>query len=232
MIDPGMVHPLLAAATHAAHTAQAGGGASAGAAAGGAGGASSSIAAQMQALIAAADKQAAAKQAAQQAAHPILWWMRSTWIGTYVRQSDWGFQALQSLHFLGMSLLIGVVGAIDLRVLGVAKAIPLPQLHRFLPLAFVGFGINLITGTLFFMHDPWTYYFNMSFRLKMLLILLSGINAMWFRVGVFLDLEKWGPGIETSRLAKLISAISLLLWIGVITAGRYIAFTPSTYTVH
>jgi hypothetical protein len=167
----------------------------------------------------------AAFVAAQSAAHPILAWLRDSPIGAFVRGSTWAFPALQSLHFVGMSLLIGIVGAIDLRILGVARAVPLAPLHRFLPLAFIGFGINLVTGFCFFCHDPWVYAFNTSFRLKMLLILLAGLNALWFRLGVFLDLERWGPGLNTSPLAKIISAISLLIWIAVITAGRYIAFT-------
>jgi hypothetical protein len=161
------------------------------------------------------------------AAHPILEWIKATPIGAFVRDSTWAFPALQSLHFIGMSLLIGVVGVIDLRVLGVARGLPIHPLHRFLPLAFVGFGINLLTGIMFFCHDPYVYAFNPSFRIKMLLILLAGLNALWFRLGVFLDVDKWGPGIEASRLAKIISALSLLIWIGVITAGRFIAFTSA-----
>jgi hypothetical protein len=159
------------------------------------------------------------------AAHPILEWIKATPIGAFVRDSTWAFPALQSLHFIGMSLLIGVVGVIDLRVLGVARGLPIRPLHRFVPLAFAGFGINLLTGIMFFCHDPYVYAYNPSFRIKMLLILLAGLNALWFRLGVFLDVDKWGPGIEASRLAKAISALSLLIWIGVITAGRFIAFT-------
>jgi hypothetical protein len=159
------------------------------------------------------------------AAHPILEWIKATPIGAFVRDSTWAFPALQSLHFIGMSLLIGVVGVIDLRILGVARGLPIRPLHRFLPLAFAGFGINLLTGIMFFCHDPYVYAYNPSFRIKMLLILLAGLNALWFRLGVFLDVDKWGPGIEASRLAKTISALSLLIWIGVITAGRFIAFT-------
>jgi hypothetical protein len=169
---------------------------------------------------------AAAQQlAAQMAAHPLLAWFKETAVGEFVRDSTWAFPTLQSLHFIGMSLLIGIVGAIDLRVLGVARAVPLGPLHRFLPLAFIGFGINAVTGFCFFCHDPWVYAFNVAFRAKMFLILLSGLNALWFRLGVFIDVEKWGPGIEASKLAKVISGASLLIWIGVITAGRYIAFT-------
>lgn len=163
--------------------------------------------------------------AADLASHPILAWLHDTAIGSFVRESTWAYPFLQSLHFVGMTLVIGIVAALDLRVLGVARAIPLAPLHRLLPLAFIGFGINLGTGFFFFCHDPLLFAFNPSFRLKMLLILIAGLNALWFRLGVFLDLKTWGPGIETSLLAKLISFLSLALWVAVITAGRYIAFT-------
>jgi hypothetical protein len=162
-------------------------------------------------------------------AHPILEWIKQTSIGEFVRSSTWAFPTLQSLHFIGMSMLIGIVGAIDLRVLGLARGLPIHPLHRLLPLAFIGFGINLVTGIMFFCHDPYVYAFNPSFRVKMLLILLAGLNALWFRLGVFIDVDKWGPGIEASRLAKVISALSLLIWIGVIIAGRFIAFTSSVH---
>jgi hypothetical protein len=161
------------------------------------------------------------------AAHPILEAIKASSIGAFVRDTAWAFPTLQSLHFIGMTLLIGVVGLIDLRVLGLAKALPIRPLHRFLPLAFVGFGINLITGIFFFCHDPYVYAFNPSFRIKMLLILLAGLNALWFQVGFFLDLEKWGPNIEASRVAKVVSALSIIIWIAVITGGRYIAITSS-----
>ncbi len=161
------------------------------------------------------------------AAHPILEWIKYTPVGVFVRDSTWAFPALQSLHFIGMTLLVGVVGVIDLRVLGVARGLPIHPLHRFLPLAFVGFGINFVTGLMFFSHDPYVYAFNTSFRLKMLLIVVAGLNALWFRLGVFIDVDKWGPDIEASRLAKIISALSILIWFAVITAGRFIAFTPS-----
>jgi len=181
-------------------------------------GGSTDIAAQMAA-------QYAAQMAAKAAAHPLLTYCSNTAVGAWVRNSAWAFPFLQSWHFIGMTMLLGVVGAIDLRVLGVARAVPLAPLHRFLPLAFIGFFINLITGICFFCHDPYVYAFNISFRIKMLLIIIAGLNALWFRLGVFLDLERWGPGIEASRLAKVISAVSIIIWLAVITAGRYIAFT-------
>jgi hypothetical protein len=150
-------------------------------------------------------------------AHPILYWIKYTPVAGFVRDSPWAFPALQSLHFIGMALLVGAVGAFDLRVLGVARALPLNSLRRVLPLAFVGFGINLVSGALFFAHDPFAYAFNPSFRLKMLLIAAAGLNALGFRF------ER--AALEPSVASKLIAGLSLALWLAVIAAGRYIAFS-------
>jgi hypothetical protein len=147
--------------------------------------------------------------------HPLLEWIRLSTLGTFVRDSSWAMLALQSLHFFGMTLLIGVVGAIDLRILGLAPELPLKALQRFIPLAVAGFGINFATGLLFFSHDPYAYAFNPSFRWKMLLIVLAGLNAIWLRFAV------------DSRLAKAIALVSVLLWISVIVAGRLIAFSAA-----
>lgn len=159
--------------------------------------------------------------------HSFLEWARASWAGEFVREYAWVFPTLESVHFIGMALLFGVVGLIDLRVLGVARGLPLAPLHRFLPFAFLGFGLNLVSGVLFFTSDPAGYAANLGFRLKMLAIFLAGLNALWFRLSVFADVEKRGAGVDASPLAKLISALSLLLWITVIVCGRLIPWAPS-----
>jgi hypothetical protein len=154
----------------------------------------------------------------------FLDWVRETWLGHFARDVFWVFPAGEALHFIGMALLIGVVGVLDLRVLGVARGLPIAALHRLLPLAFVGFGLNVLTGLTFFAGDPHAFASNAAFRLKMVLILLAGLNALWFEMSVFINVEKWGPNIEASKLAKVISAISLILWASVITCARLIPF--------
>ncbi len=160
--------------------------------------------------------------------YPVLEWIKSLPPGEFVRSNWWVFPTLQSLHFCGMAMVIGIVGLLDLRALGLARSLPIRPLHRLLPLAWVGFGLNLISGVLFFMHDPFIYAFNPSFRWKLLFILLAGVNALWFELGVFTNLDRWQDKVETSSLAKVISVISLALWIAVIFGGRYIAFTNSS----
>ncbi|MEP7311229.1 MAG: hypothetical protein ABI859_01490 [Pseudomonadota bacterium] len=123
-----------------------------------------------------------------------------------------------------MALLFGTIALIDLRVLGFARGLPLGPLHRLLPLAFGGFLLNVITGIGFFASDPLSYVVVPAFKFKMLLVLLAGLNAVWFWISVLPRVAQVGPGMEAPAQAKLISLISLLLWIGVITAGRMIAF--------
>jgi hypothetical protein len=154
----------------------------------------------------------------------FLDWIHDSWLGAVARDVFWVFPVGEILHFIGMSLLIGVVGVIDLRVLGVARGLPLGALHRLLPWAFVGFGINVLTGITFFAGNPHSFAENIAFRLKMFCILLAGLNALWFRLSVFIDVDKWGAGIEASRLAKVISAISLIFWGAVIACARFIPF--------
>jgi hypothetical protein len=152
-------------------------------------------------------------------------WLGQSWLGQLMREVPWLFPVCEGLHFVGMALLLGVIGIIDLRVLGFAKGLPVGPLHRLLPLAFFGFGLNVVTGIGFVASDPNAYLIVPVFRFKMLLILLAGANALWFWVAILKRVDEWGAGANASALAKTISLASLLFWTGVVTAGRFIAFS-------
>jgi hypothetical protein len=150
--------------------------------------------------------------------------LEASWLGVLVRDSTWLFPVLETLHFAGMALLIGVIVIIDLRVLGFARGLPVGPLHRFLPLGLFGFGLNVATGLAMLASDPMSYWEVSPFRFKMLLILLAGINAVWFWVAMLPDAKQWGTGAQASRVAKLSSLASLVFWTGVIGSARFIAF--------
>ena len=154
----------------------------------------------------------------------LLDWIQQSWLGQMMRDIPWLFPTFEGLHFVGMALLLGAIGIIDLRILGFAKGLPVGPLHRLLPLAFAGFALNAATGIAFFASDPYSYFIVPAFRFKMLLILLAGLNAVWFWVSILKHVDEWGPEVDASSLAKVISAASLLFWVGVVTAGRFIAF--------
>ena len=156
--------------------------------------------------------------------NPVLDWLRDSWLGVLMRDVPWLFPTFEGLHFVGMALLLGVIGIIDLRILGFAKGLPVGPLHRLLPLAFFGFALNLVTGIAFLASDPYSYFIVPAFRFKLLLILLAGANAIWFWFSILKHVDGWDSGADASSLAKVISFASLLFWTGVITAGRFIAF--------
>jgi uncharacterized membrane protein len=147
--------------------------------------------------------------------------------------SKWWWAFMMDLHFVGLVLLIGTVGILDLRMLGFAKQIPIGPLHKLVPWAIAGFGINLVTGVLAFtgMADYYTY--NWAFWIKMFAIMLLGLNvAAFYLTGAFESVRGLGPGDDAPPFAKFIAATSLFLWFAVITLGRYIQSYSDTISVH
>jgi uncharacterized membrane protein len=118
--------------------------------------------------------------------------------------------------------LIGVVLVFDLRMLGVMKNVPFSALHRLLPWAILGFGINVVTGMLFFVGAPGQYTQNVAFQWKIALVLIAGLNALYFTL---LD-EPWTlqAGEDAPLTAKVVAASALLLWVGVMYCGSMLPF--------
>jgi hypothetical protein len=147
--------------------------------------------------------------------------------------SKWWWAFMMDLHFVGLVLLIGAVGILDLRMLGFLKQMPIGPLHRLIPWAMVGFGLNLVTGVLAFTGMDQYYTYNWAFWIKMLAIMLLGLNvAAFYLTGAFDSVEGLGPGDDAPPLAKFIAATSLFLWFAVITLGRYIQSYSDTISVH
>ena len=148
-------------------------------------------------------------------------------IGKGVVSSPWGWPSLETLHFIGLTLLIGVILLIDLRMLGVMKNVHFATLHRLLPWAIVGFGINVTTGMLFFVASPDQYDTNQAFHWKLALILIAGANALYFTV---LD-EAWlvKPGDEAPFTAKFAAVSAIVLWVGVLYFGSMLPFIGNAF---
>jgi uncharacterized membrane protein len=139
----------------------------------------------------------------------------------------WAF--MMDLHFIGLAMLVGALGALDLRMLGFAKELPIASLHRLVPWALVGFAMNVTTGVLAFIGMPDFYTYDAAFWIKIFAILLLGLNAAAFYLTDTFDVvEHMGPGEDAPPVAKVIAASSLILWFAVITLGRYIQFYQST----
>jgi hypothetical protein len=160
----------------------------------------------------------------------ILHWIRDTWLGATVRQSRWIFATGETLHFIGLSLLVGGILIVDLRLLGFLRRIPIRAALAFLPFVIAGFLINFATGIVFFSADPMMYWPNPAFKLKMALILLAGLNALVFTVMAQRRVLGLGADDDTGRVAKVTAGLSLGLWLGVLLLGRLLpAFEGSTH---
>jgi uncharacterized membrane protein len=146
--------------------------------------------------------------------------------------SKWWWAFIMDLHFIGLALLIGTVGILDLRILGFAKQLPVAPLHRLTPWAMGAFGINALTGILAFIGMPNYYTFDVAFWLKMLALLILGLNVTaFYMTDAFHGVEHLGPGEDAPLLAKCFAATSLALWFAVIALGRYIQSFTDTISV-
>lgn len=154
----------------------------------------------------------------------ILQWLHDSAVGMFMRDTAWAWPLFETLHFMGLCVMFGSIGVLDLRLLGVAPQIPLKPAFRFIPVAIGGFMVNAITGIGFFCGDPFRYAINISFQLKMLLVLLAGLNALWFEFAERRKLEALPDDVVVDVQAKFIAAASIALWIGVIIFGRLIPY--------
>jgi hypothetical protein len=148
-------------------------------------------------------------------------------LGTYITENQWVWASCETLHFIGLTLLLGVVFVVDLRVLGLLKGVSFASLHRLLPWAALGFGVNVITGMLFFVALPGQYIGNRSFYWKIALVMLAGANAVYFTV--FEEAWALGSKEDAPLTAKIAAASAMLLWVGVMYFGSMLPFLGNAF---
>jgi uncharacterized membrane protein len=143
--------------------------------------------------------------------------------------SRWVWPTLETLHFLGLILIVAAIGGLNLRLLGFVKDLPVAPLHRLLPWGIAGFVINIITGILFFIGMPFFYAWNPLFHLKMATVVIAGAILVSFNcTSAFRRWAKLGPGEDPPAGAKFIAASSLVLWLVIIILGRYLPLTQES----
>jgi len=153
-------------------------------------------------------------------------------LGQWVNDHDWVWPVCEIFHFAGMAMLIGSIGIIDLRLLGVAKGLPIASVEKLVPIGIIGFAFNAITGFIFVAGNPvggpLVYLDNLSFLIKMVLILVAGINVLVFYfAGVSRAAESVSPAGEAAMNAKIVAGVSLVLWFSVIFFGRMIMYNDT-----
>lgn len=150
-------------------------------------------------------------------------------VGTYIRESEWLFPLIESAHVLAIALLVGTVAILDLRILGfVLRREPVSDIaEQILPWTWAGFVVMLISGFLLFWAEAAKCYGNPAFRLKMLLLLLVGLNPLIFHSTIYRSVARWDTAPAAPARARLAAVLSLTLWTGIIAAGRMVAYFKS-----
>ncbi len=146
--------------------------------------------------------------------------IHDTGLGEMIRSVWWAFATLETLHFLGLCMLIGAMIVVDLRLIGHFKQASIKMVLPLTYIAIAGFVINTLSGIGFFASNPTVYYTNPAFRLKVLLILLAGLNVAWFELKERKKLLALPEGADPDRETKIVAMLSLMLWLGVLILGR------------
>lgn len=151
-------------------------------------------------------------------------WLHATAPSQWVGSWPWTWPICETLHFIGLSLLVGIVGMLDLRLMGFLKQIPLPALKQMLPYGIAGFVINLITGGIFIVGAPEQYVTNFAFWMKMLFLVISGLNVLYFETTQGQTVLTIGPDELMPTPFKIAGAVSLFSWFMVLYWGRMLPF--------
>lgn len=154
----------------------------------------------------------------------FLAWLETTAIANAIRSSIWLYPALETAHYIGIACLVGGIMLIDLRLLGVGKSLPMGTMLKLLPWVWVGFIINAVSGTLIFIYGATAFGLNVSFWVKMTLMALAGLNALIFTLAAHRSSEQWVASGQVPLPVKSIATLSFLLWIAVVTTGRWMAY--------
>jgi hypothetical protein len=156
-------------------------------------------------------------------------WLKSTPISELIRYYPWLWPICESIHFIGLALVIGIAGLFDLRLMGLLRRIPVSAAKDLMPFAIAGFAMNLVTGTIFFVGAPDQYVNNPAFWAKVLFIGIAGLNAMFFETTLGARVLSMGPGEETPVSFKIVGFVSLLAWMGVLYWGRMLPFIGGAF---
>jgi hypothetical protein len=150
-------------------------------------------------------------------------WLAATPPAVAMRHYAWLYPAVEIVHIVGFTVLVGAVAMFDFRVLGLGQDLPVRALARhLLPWSVGGMAAVLPSGVLLFAAEAPDLAANRVFLLKLGLIALAGLNALAFHAGPWRAAARW-QGRAPPR-AQLHAVLSLLLWLAVIACGRLLAY--------
>jgi hypothetical protein len=160
----------------------------------------------------------------------VLESLESSQFSTWIRGELWGWPLALTLHALGTALVIGFIFIICLRLLGLFETIPYTSLKRLFPVIWAAFLLQFLTGFALWMSKPTRYAADAAFLLKFLLVIVGFVLTVYLYGIMKREAASWeAAGAVSPRGFKFV-APSLLVWCGVVIAGRLTAYLGSLYT--
>jgi hypothetical protein len=153
-------------------------------------------------------------------------WLEKTSWSIALHESLWVYPIVESVHVLTLCLFLGTAVMLDLRLLGwTMRRAPVSEVARqLLPWTAAGFVLMVASGALLFYAIPVRTYLNIFFRVKVVMLLLAGLNAWVFHRTVYRKVAEWDLDPVPPRAARAAAGLSLALWAGIVVAGRMIAY--------
>src|SRR5215469_18954259 len=153
-------------------------------------------------------------------------WLANTSWSIGLHESRWGYSIVESVHVLSLCLFLGMAVMLDLRLLGVTmRRTPVSEVvGQLLPWAVAGFVFTVISGVLLFSAIPVRTFQNIFFRAKVVFLISAGLNVWVFHSTVYRKVAEWNLDLIPPRRARVAAGLSLVLWAGIVIAGRMIAY--------
>ena len=156
----------------------------------------------------------------------ICQYLQNTEFGTSLRESIWMFPIVEGTHVLGLSMSVGTLLWMDLRLTGkFMKNQPISKIsNSVLPWTLVGFTVMTITGVLLFWCQAVKAYNSIFFKIKISLLFLAAVNAIVYHTTIYRKMDEWDKASPPPLQARFAGWFSIVVWIGIIVAGRNMAY--------
>ena len=154
-----------------------------------------------------------------------LVWLELSGLGEAMRKSAWMYPIVEIVHILGFVILVGAVLMFDLRVLGLGRGLPVSALARhLLRWSWLGLALVVPAGLMMFSAHATEFATNPAFLLKLGLLASAAANVAFFHLGPYRSVQGWNVEVRAPGAARAAAALSIAIWIAVISCGRLIAY--------
>jgi hypothetical protein len=161
----------------------------------------------------------------------FLEWLQETPLSQYIRQSEWAFPTIESLHVIALTIVFGTIAVVDLRLCGLASTNRRfsEMADELLPWTWGAFVLAAIFGGLLFISHALIYFNNTAFRLKFIFMFFAAVNMLIFELVTRRSIAQWDLGNKIPAAARLAGALSLMFWIASVYLGRQTGWTMDAF---